>query len=451
MIKYLILVFTTFVVEISIAQSVVSEIHTDYNGYDLSTVSSPTSREVSTQHLLAFKVNGEVYSTGVNDAVLGANNVTFSQQEYHAMPGLVFNSVMTSSSFIGMGIKYGGNSGSSGCSPEVTLPFGYDYSKYLSDGINGLDLSTAVFNVSGTLMYSVSDITPASIGDGIPDIIITQVGSVSSELDVFKFVDNTGATVGVPKGVVFNGIDVVSKPKWKFFRINTRTCGGAVAGDRELRLIAYEFSDLGITEANYQSITHFSHALSGSSDVAFVAYNKSSLVVLPSELSKLNATSDKRNVNVEWTAYTSKNVDYFQVQRSTDGNTWENIGDIKAVNGVDSKDYKLVDYSPVSGVSYYRLLAMDFDGNYSLSNPVLIKRKLEDVVLFPNPANDKIMVKGEFIEFYSMTDVFGKVVKSSDDAVIINNSSIEVNIIDLVDGYYLVQTSNGIAKVLVQK
>src|SRR5690606_37036046 len=132
---FLILIFTCS------AQTNVTRIYTDHEGFFTSTSSSPHSVDVATHHLLAFQTGSTVWSTGVNDDALSANSVNFVPLQFQAMPATV-HGYQTNGAFIGIGRQYGGFSGGNGCSPAVDLPFGNDISAYLTDGIQGLDLST---------------------------------------------------------------------------------------------------------------------------------------------------------------------------------------------------------------------------------------------------------------------------------------------------------------------
>ena len=57
----------------------------------------------------------------------------------------------------------------------------------------------------------------------------------------------------------------------------------------------------------------------------------------------------------------------FNIQRSKDGETWENIG--FQVNNPDesSLTYSYTDASPKFGINYYRIQEVDLDGNFSYS------------------------------------------------------------------------------------
>jgi hypothetical protein len=87
---------------------------------------------------------------------------------------------------------------------------------------------------------------------------------------------------------------------------------------------------------------------------------------------------------------TSKN-DYFTIERSADGLNWEFVCQQSGA-GYSSQvlNYADIDYTPLNGVSYYRLKQTDYDGQFTYSN--IIFTSCTDVgngtlVVFPNPAS----------------------------------------------------------------
>lgn len=72
-----------------LSQTPVTRIYTDHSGYFTSSTSSPVSVDVATQNLIAFRTGSTVWSTGVNNAALTANGITFVPLNFNAMPATV--------------------------------------------------------------------------------------------------------------------------------------------------------------------------------------------------------------------------------------------------------------------------------------------------------------------------------------------------------------------------
>jgi len=78
---------------------------------------------------------------------------------------------VTSNTKLALGQLYDGvDNGASNPAPVNSLAL------YLTDGPNGLNLGTGIANLpKGDLTFRVTNINPAAIGDGIPDILVTQI------------------------------------------------------------------------------------------------------------------------------------------------------------------------------------------------------------------------------------------------------------------------------------
>lgn len=217
--------------------------------------------------LLAFTAGGVRYSTGVNDAVLSG-----------AFQPAVFQAFTPNANSLP----------AAGGLNAIAQSASYDISKtrasYLSDGVHGLDLSTALFNIpASSLRFSASVGNPESTTDAVPDVLVTQVGQPSSKTDSFYFIDDTGAVVGNSVSIALSSVPVVARQNWQFWNPN-HTKSSVGDGSRDLRIRTYYFADFGITPENMGRVAGFVQALSGDSDIAFVAYNQEA-VSTPATLS----------------------------------------------------------------------------------------------------------------------------------------------------------------------
>lgn len=110
---------------------------------------------------------------------------------------------------------------------------------------------------------------------------------------------------------------------------------------------------------------------------------------LPIELLSFSAKLNfHQQVDLQWITATETNNDYFTVERSADGFAFEGIITTKgAGNSTSAITYDKIDYSPLSGLSYYRLKQTDFDGKFSYSQivPIEYTETVRDFTLYPNP------------------------------------------------------------------
>ncbi|HLP51725.1 MAG TPA: zinc-dependent metalloprotease [Chitinophagales bacterium] len=95
-----------------------------------------------------------------------------------------------------------------------------------------------------------------------------------------------------------------------------------------------------------------------------------------------------------WTTTIEINNDYFEVQRSLDGIVFENIAAVKGKgNSTIESTYTYIDKEYKTGVNYYRLRQVDFDGYAEFSNIAAVNvDEGISMLLYPNPASDVVTV-----------------------------------------------------------
>lgn len=124
--------------------------------------------------------------------------------------------------------------------------------------------------------------------------------------------------------------------------------------------------------------------------------NQQATTPLPVELVNFDATCDNNGVIVTWTTATETNNDFFTVQRSENGVTYTNIGIVGgAGNSNTLRNYTFKDENTLAGMVYYRLMQTDFNGQFETFGPKWVDcktRPVDDVVIYPNPAQDQLYV-----------------------------------------------------------
>jgi hypothetical protein len=114
---------------------------------------------------------------------------------------------------------------------------------------------------------------------------------------------------------------------------------------------------------------------------------------LPVNLLSFTATALEDDVLVSWQTASETNNKGFEVERSVDGNSFEQIAFVKgANNSTRIKNYATSDYKAFeiaqSTRLYYRLKQLDNDGSFTYSSVVLVNRdnmETNDFIVFPNP------------------------------------------------------------------
>ncbi|SFI12647.1 SdrD B-like domain-containing protein [Halpernia frigidisoli] len=276
MVKKILLLSFILTTMFSFAQVAITKVYSDFGGY----WESGTSIKPNNDHnLLAFTWNQSTYSTGINDVLLGTKGVSFNPTSFRAFSTFLSQTVLSNNTFIGVGEAFGG------LGNVTPVPVQNNLTKYLIDGPNGLDLGTGIFNFpkSGQVSFEIVSIDANSINDGVPDVVITQIGDPgnSSSLDEYYFVDANNNIVGNKYIVNFGTVKSVGVANWKFYNANvdppTYNTGVSSSPGRDLRLLAFDWSELGLTKQNQSQVVKLVQVFSGDSDTAFTAYNSRSI------------------------------------------------------------------------------------------------------------------------------------------------------------------------------
>ena len=114
--------------------------------------------------------------------------------------------------------------------------------------------------------------------------------------------------------------------------------------------------------------------------------------IVPVELTSFAATTDNKNVNLNWSTATELNNSGFQIERSS-GSDYQVVGFV-AGHGTttETQNYSLTVIKNVNAGSYtYRLKQIDFDGTFEYSNAVEVEvLGVKEFALgqnYPNPFN----------------------------------------------------------------
>lgn len=120
----------------------------------------------------------------------------------------------------------------------------------------------------------------------------------------------------------------------------------------------------------------------------------------PVELVFFNGMEQNGEVLLTWETATEQNNDYFQIEHSTDGSTFQPVGKVAGRGSAASPNkYAYRHTRPAKGSNYYRFKQVDFDGQFAYSNIVHIEigRGLR-VEAYPNPTSAFVKLKGELSE-----------------------------------------------------
>lgn len=276
----------------------VTSIWSDFDGFWTSSNASVSPVEPdSSHHLLAFEWGGTVFSTGVNDSILDANAVAYTQGRFR---GIDYGTSLTPGQAFQTGSNNDGNTSTvtTGATIQITVdgttsPLVYSATvatqrdqarRLLRDGIRGLDLGTGMVNMPIQTLDLPLPASGVASGwnDGVPEFIFTQAaGSSGSLQDSVILLDGSGNPMGNWVKLDFRYQTTNLVGNW---RVDVRTMNtGALVGannntQRAVQVIGLDFDDFGITAAQVPDVAEIRHQFTGISDMVFLSYNERSFV-----------------------------------------------------------------------------------------------------------------------------------------------------------------------------
>ncbi|MBL7852106.1 MAG: T9SS type A sorting domain-containing protein [Cyclobacteriaceae bacterium] len=141
---------------------------------------------------------------------------------------------------------------------------------------------------------------------------------------------------------------------------------------------------------------------------------------LPIELKSFEAEPRGSHVYVQWITESEVNNDYFDIERSPDGQSFVSFARVAGQGTkVAPTQYGYIDEKPFGGKSYYRLKQTDYDGSSTYSKVVLVEMnpaRKASISVQPNPVSGdqfSVMAYGlasDQVVGIRMTDLLGRTV-----------------------------------------
>ncbi len=140
---------------------------------------------------------------------------------------------------------------------------------------------------------------------------------------------------------------------------------------------------------------------------------------LPVELLNFNGTCEEGMVDLLWQTASEFNSSHFDVEKSTDGETWRVMATVpSAGTSNELLTYQAMDNSGTNGSNYYRLRQVDNDGKEKLYDPInvsCVETTAGYFTSYPNPSGNEFQVVVNNKEILgactlNIVDVHGKVI-----------------------------------------
>ncbi len=354
------------------------------------------------------KGNGEFYFKGAASVFSFTGKIanTVSFDNTLQMTGVTVNNLK----FIGANAKFKG---------DVTI------SNPAENAISGL---SATSFVNGTLTRAINPIGnylfPVSVGSGSSEkgttVNFTSNSLAGTSTVAVKY--TTGTPTGSTANVTANGSTISSVLNGGFFTITPDA--QPTSGNYKLAL-SVTGSNNTVTDAKRYLLIKRNNSSSpwifqgqhkeiatsiGAGTTAIVNISLEGItsfsdfavgignapVTLPVKLAKFAAKIESNSVFLTWETLSELNSDRFVVERSTNGNLFLPIGEIKTKGNSNQQiNYSLRDKNPQDGMNYYRLKQVDLDGSFEHSEILPIKFALlsTSIKTYPNPASEWLYFK----------------------------------------------------------
>jgi hypothetical protein len=154
-----------------------------------------------------------------------------------------------------------------------------------------------------------------------------------------------------------------------------------------------------------------------------VTYTGTVNSALPVTLISFNASCEKPHTLLEWVTSSELNNNYFSVQKSLDGATWFEIGEVKgAGNSQQLLTYEFIDWEGNQD-AYYRLKQVDFDGASEYSSVVTTTCSMgieEDLKVYPIPSEGNMTIELPYLFEARLFNLQGQELWSKNGADILN-------------------------------
>lgn len=153
-------------------------------------------------------------------------------------------------------------------------------------------------------------------------------------------------------------------------------------------------------------------------------------------------------MEITWQTASEVNNALFTIERSIDGMNWVERKQVTAAGNSSSiLNYATTDENSYSGLLYYRLKQIDFDGHFSYSTVKAIDfSDLEKsaFILYPNPAQNQITINVSHLEQnddFSIYNILGQNVTAQTTKIRVNENEFRLDIKKLPDGIYYIKSS----------
>lgn len=225
----------------------------------------------------------------------------------------------------------------------------------------------------------------------------------------------------------------------------------------QIRLMIDQDGDFrnGVTLVSPSSFDSFNKTVTFQADFTgstgyYFTLGSEELDALPIELIRFEVNSIGNSVQLDWWTASETNNSFYTVERSQDGLSFEEVGELTAAgNSTSIRHYRFLDKVAEPGKYYYRIKQTDFNGQFSHSEVrgVLVQFIESSYFnIYPNP-NENGLLKFNFRLVSDLTNIELTIFSTSGEVLIQkqvqpNKEEDSIDISGLGKGIYFVRLKN---------
>ena len=244
---------------------------------------------------------------------------------------------------------------------------GYRRADILNNNLSGVTyIDASVRSITETANNIDSRLSTTQGGSSLTDVLGTSVWSLIPNAQP------SSGTYGVKLFVAYTGMSSADDNTFCPMKRNT---GSSDYADWATFFASTTIPSSGASGRMYDSGNGYAQRL-GYTSFSEHAIGKTSFVVLPISLIMFDAKKQGQNNVVVWSTITEENCDYYTIEKTLDGTSYEIVGKMKGGgNSLSLLEYSLVDYDVRKTINYYRLKQTDTDGAEKISALVSVDNR----------------------------------------------------------------------------
>jgi hypothetical protein len=223
-------------------------------------------------------------------------------------------------------------------------------------------------------------------------------------LEIWGLIVNNTLTVSITGTLIIHGnVTMNNNASILISGAGNATVGGNLTGQQNTHITATLGGSLSVAGALSlgSGTSSLSSSLGGSISAGSCSCSGCGLLtgcsgnVVPITLLFFNASVNNEEVYLKWATGAEINFDHFVLERSADGVQFFDFAHIHG-SGTSNlrRDYSYIDNEPFTGLSFYRITSIDYDGYTQTFDANVVAanvRAEKNFRLFPNPVTDERM------------------------------------------------------------